>query len=116
MEFKYESAKMVNVVDGDTMDFLVDLGFHTTKKIRVRLRGIDTPEIFHPSHPTERVHGIAAKEFVIKKFLGKTGTLTTYRDRKGKFGRYLADFCADGRDLSEDLRLNGFTKRQSYGD
>lgn len=115
MNFKYEKARMVNVVDGDTMDFLVDLGFHTTKKIRVRLKGIDTPEIFHPSHPSERVHGIGARDFVVKHYHGKNGTLITYKDRKGKYGRYLAEFWVDGVELSENLRQNGFEKRASYG-
>jgi micrococcal nuclease len=115
VEFEYMNAKMVSVVDGDTMDFLVDLGFHTTKKIRVRLKGIDTPEIFHPRNSLERVHGKAAKEFVIKNFLGKTGTLTTFRDKKGKFGRYLATFSSGGDDLVGLLKANGFEKRSHYG-
>ena len=38
------NAKCVRVVDGDTADFLVDLGFDTWKKVRVRFAGINTPE------------------------------------------------------------------------
>jgi len=89
--FEY-GAELVNVVDGDTFDFLIDMGFNIQHKIRVRLFGVDTPEIYHPRNRAELAHGLEAKEFVERHFLGKKGIVNTVKDRKGKYGRYLANF------------------------
>lgn len=109
MNYQYK-ATLVNVVDGDTLDFDVDLGFRVTMRIRVRLNGIDTPEIFRPSCDAEATHGFGAVRFIEDNFLNKTGTLTTYKDRTGKYGRYLADFD----DLVHQLEDNGFEKMEEY--
>jgi micrococcal nuclease len=118
MKFIYEYAMMVNVVDGDTMDFVIDLGFNIKHKIRVRLKNIDTPEIFHPSCLAEKEHGQKAKDFV-SKYLNYTGPLITYRDKKGKFGRYLAEWYPEGMsglNISAQLIMNGFEKKENYND
>lgn len=111
-------ATMIHVVDGDTMDFEVDLGFGIRCDIRVRLRGIDTPEIYHPRSPEEKLHGQQAAAFVQNRFLGKTGTLRTYKDKKGKYGRYLADFEITQDDITlslcDELLENDFSKKASY--
>lgn len=85
---------VTRVVDGDTLDVEVDLGFAIFTKQRVRLSGVDTPEIFRPSCERERAHGMRAKEFVEELCLGKKCTLVTDRDRKCKYGRYLGTVYA----------------------
>lgn len=111
-------AKMIKVVDGDTMDFEVDLGFKIKHEIRVRLKDVDTPEIFRPKSEAEKVHGLNATSFVVTRFLGQTGVLRTYKDKKGKYGRYLADFSIEGSgwilSLCEELISRGFEKKESY--
>ena len=109
------NAKMVHVVDGDTMDFMVDLGFNISYKMRVRLLGIDTSEIYHPTCKAERQNGLQAKAFVIAMFLNKSGILNTYKDKTGKYGRYLADFTKDtGVDLVAALKQAGFAKLEKW--
>ena len=63
MSREYECV-VVKIVDGDTMDVEINLGFGITTKQRVRLLGVDTPETYRPSCDAERIHGERAKKFV----------------------------------------------------
>jgi micrococcal nuclease len=64
------NAKIINVVDGDTVDAIVDLGFHVQATIRFRLAGVDTAEM-HSKVESERVIAKSAKDFLIKQILDK---------------------------------------------
>jgi len=81
-------CKIVRVVDGDTIDVDIDLGFDTWRcSERIRLYGVDTPEC-RTRDAEEKAAGFLAKEFVEDTLhVGETYTLTT--KEKGKFGRYL---------------------------
>ena len=89
-------CNVVKVVDGDTVDVDIDLGFGVwLKDERVRMMGIDTPES-RTSDKVEKLFGLAAKS-KLKELLGKTAVLKTQvnkdgEDMKGKFGRILGDF------------------------
>lgn len=114
----YEYTGIVtNVVDGDTLDLKLNLGFNITYKVRVRLKGIDTPEIFRPKTPMEKEQGKKARDFVIDRLLGKEVTLITFKDKTGKYGRYLADIVYTGKDMEaffivEELKKAGFEKKR----
>jgi len=105
-------AKVNRVVDGDTVDVDIDLGFGVwLHDERVRIMGIDTPES-RTSDEVEKVFGIAAKNR-LKELLGHTAVLRTQVDKsgedaKGKFGRILGDFVApDGRMVTEIMIEEG---------
>ena len=86
-------CKVIRVVDGDTVDVNVDLGFGVwLHKERVRVLGIDTPES-RTRDKEEKKYGLAAKKYV-KDFLsdGTVELITKKYDAKGKFGRILGDF------------------------
>ena len=89
-------VKILKVVDGDTVDVDIDLGFGVTlTDERVRIMGIDTPES-RTRDKVEKVFGKAAKK-ALQDMLGKTSILKTQinrdgEDMKGKFGRILGDF------------------------
>ena len=89
-------CKIIRVVDGDTVDVDIDLGFGVwLKGERVRVMGIDTPES-RTRDKVEKQFGLAAKAR-LKSLLGKTSILKTQvskkgEDMKGKFGRVLGDF------------------------
>lgn len=89
-------ARVVRVIDGDTVDVDIDLGFGIwMNNERVRIMGIDTPES-RTRDKIEKVFGLAAKEKLIN-LLGtycrlKTQVAKNGEDMKGKFGRILGDF------------------------
>ena len=112
----YEYNSIIRyVVDGDTVDIDIDLGFGVwLRDQRVRLYGIDTPES-RTRDLTEKLFGFAAKDFVkdylpigstqvLKTFIGKDG-----EDMRGKFGRILGDFFInDGKMLVETMITEGY--------
>jgi len=82
------NCKIRRVVDGDTIDVDIDLGFDTWKcGERIRLFGVDCPEC-RSRDKEEKAAGLAAKDFV-KRLLHDGGTYTLTTKEKGKFGRYL---------------------------
>ena len=86
-------AKLERVIDGDTLEVVIDLGFNILRKIKIRLKDIDTPEIFRPSCEKEKQHGEKAKAFV-EDFLTNTAyagelIVKTVKD-SGIYSRYSA--------------------------
>ena len=105
-------VNVVKVVDGDTVDVDIDLGFGVwLKDERVRIMGIDTPES-RTRDKVEKKFGLAAKAR-LKSLLGKQAILKTQvnkdgEDMKGKFGRILGDFVSeDGRMVTEIMVAEG---------
>ena len=99
-------AKVNRVVDGDTVDVDIELGFGIVlTDERVRIMGIDTPES-RTSDKVEKIFGNASKER-LKSLLGKTAVLKTQiakdgEDMKGKFGRILGDFIVEYKDMNNN--------------
>ena len=89
------NCTIVKVIDGDTTDVDIDLGFGVwMQKQRIRLYGVDTPES-RTRDLEEKKHGLAAKEFVQSYLpVGTKQTLQTRLDDRGKFGRILGEFVA----------------------
>jgi micrococcal nuclease len=83
-------AKVVRVIDGDTIDLRVELGFHISVEDRFRLYGIDTPEL-NSSDPEVRAKAVLAKNRLIELLpVGLEVRIQTLKDKREKFGRYLA--------------------------
>ena len=95
-------CKVTRVVDGDTVDIDIDLGFGVwLHKERVRIYGIDTPES-RTRDKEEKKFGLMAKEFVKQFVKGDSIILRTKKyDAKGKFGRILGDFRCKSKLLSQ---------------
>ena len=98
-------CKIIKVIDGDTTDVDIDLGFGVwLHKQRIRFYGIDTPES-RTRDLEEKKYGLAAKEYVKAHIpVGSTQTLVTVKDGKGKYGRILGQFkMEDGSILNEKM-------------
>jgi len=87
MMYTYFVKSIDRIVDGDTIDISIDLGFDLTKKERVRLAGIDTPEK-RTKNQKEKEMGYQATEF-LEMHLMEATKLTVRTEKDGKFGRML---------------------------
>lgn len=98
--YEYEGT-VLRVVDGDTVDVelkrTVDFGFNiiqtTTHKLKVRLYGVNAPELSTPEGKEVRV-------WLIEQVMGKPILVRTFKDRTEKYGRYLATLIVHGEDIN----------------
>jgi micrococcal nuclease len=98
------NAKVIKVVDGDTIDVKIDLGFAIFIDTRIRLASIDTMET-NAKDPSVRAMGLKAKNYLEALILGKTVTLETFKS--DKYGRYLATVYLGGRSVNLQLIQEG---------
>ena len=100
-------VKVTRVVDGDTIDVSVDLGFDIWHNARVRMMGIDTPES-RTRNLEEKALGLASKARLKELLKGKKIRLECSKEGKGKFGRILADVVTidkEGNEININNRL-----------
>ena len=123
--YEYRVKEIVRVVDGDTVDVILDLGFGLFKKERVRVAGVDTPEK-RTRNLKEKQLGNDATEFAEKWFSADHEKfedeiiVTTSKDGKygrmlGKFYRRLKGFPAHSHCFSDDLVEQGYAWRYAGG-
>ena len=108
-------CKIIRVIDGDTVDVDIDLGFDIIfSNQRIRLYGIDTPES-RTSDEVEKRYGVQSKEF-LKSYLheGEYATLQTVKDSVGKFGRVLGKFLVVDRSTQEVRTVNDLLIENHY--
>jgi|TARA_X000001316_G_C920927_1_gene35176 micrococcal nuclease len=110
--YKY-NAKLDRVVDGDTVDALVDLGFDIWKKVRIRFYGMDAWES-RTRDKEEKVKGLAAKARVIELLDKVDGKFTLQSHGVGKYGRCLGEIFIDDNNLNQLLVTEGHAKKY-YG-
>ena len=89
---------MVRVVDGDTIDVMVDMGFQTHCRQRLRLLGVDMPE--------RGKAGFAEASEETARLL--QGEITVYTVKKDSFGRWLAEVYVDGVHVNRELQARGW--------
>lgn len=103
--YEYQ-ALVTNVVDGDTIDVIVDVGFKIQTRQRLRLARVDTPE-------RNQANYTEAKQFVGDLILNKLVTVKT--QKVSKWGYYLADVTIDGKDVSDAIITAGLGKAYDGG-
>lgn len=111
----YYNAKIVSVYDGDTVRADIDLGMRVwIRDEKIRLARINTPEL----RGEERPAGLAARDFLRELILEQDILIETIKDRKGKYGRYLAEIWlqADGewKNINDFLVESGHAVYQEY--
>ena len=89
--YEYKIKEITKVVDGDTVDIILDLGFGLFKKERVRIAGIDTPEKRTSDHD-EKLLGYDATHYAEEWFGGDCKEITVKTSKDGKYGRMLGWF------------------------
>lgn len=93
--YEYQ-AKILRVVDGDTVEAEVDLGFHIKMNMSIRLAGINAPEM-------KTVEGKKTKAELITLLEDKTVTILTLKDKQEKYGRYLGIIMKGNQNINEWL-------------
>ena len=94
------SAEVRSVYDGDTITIDIDLGFnHIMKDQIIRLWGIDTPEL----RWDDKVFWKKVRDYVRERILWKEILLKSYKDKKGKYWRWLWEIFIDWENLNEEL-------------
>tara|TARA_R100001594_G_scaffold126921_1_gene164362 strand:+ start:1645 stop:2025 length:381 start_codon:yes stop_codon:yes gene_type:complete len=97
-------AKLDRVIDGDTIDAHIDLGFDVTIHKRIRLAGIDTPES-RTRDLEEKARGLAAKEYLVTVL--SSGDFILESKEVGKYGRVLGTILLNA-------KLNGYETDEEY--
>jgi micrococcal nuclease len=106
--YEYFVKSVTNVVDGDTIDVIIDLGFDILFSSRVRLAGIDTPES-RTTDKAEKVLGLEAKEYLKKSLKDAKSVIikTEKMDSSEKYGRILGWVYVNGDTVSlNDMMIN----------
>lgn len=109
--YEYRVKKLLNVVDGDTIDVDIDLGFDISLSKRVRMAGIDTPES-RTTNKIEKALGLEAKEYLKKNIKDAKDIVikTELPDSSEKYGRILGWIYADGssKSINEMMIEDGY--------
>ena len=102
-------CKILKVIDGDTVDVDIDLGFGVwMHKERVRLFGIDTPES-RTRDKEEKKYGLLSKKFIQERYpVGSNAILITHKDATGKFGRILGELKYNNTTINKKMILEGY--------
>lgn len=107
-------AKVLNIVDGDTIDVKIDIGFALEQTHRLRLLGINTPELHDPD-PVVRQRAQDAKTYL--KGLIDGMDVIIYTEKDDDFGRYLAVVYYNNQNINDIMIRDGFAvpyKRRSH--
>ena len=106
------NAEVTRIVDADTFDAVVDLGFFIKITLRFRVRNYDAPETWRPRNNAELEHGKRATEYA-KTLLNKPIRIKSFGI--GIYGRFSADVTLfDGRDYVAVMKDFGFSKLDNY--
>ena len=102
-------ATLNRIIDGDTIDVNIDLGFDVKIKQRVRLYGINTPEV-RTRDLVEKEKGIKATEY-LKTILPKKNKKKTILNKRGKYGRVLGILLVNDENINEKMVNEGYATR-----
>jgi micrococcal nuclease len=112
--YEYKIKSIEHIVDGDTFDCIVDLGFSILHKIRVRMYGINTPES-RTRDLEEKARGLASKKRLTELLEEHKGNLVLATKEKGKYGRYLGVVYAENAVEGWDrLDINGTLIKEGH--
>ena len=110
--YRARVEKEKDIYDGDTITVIIDLGFHIEfGELTLRLYGINAPEL----RGAEKEAGRRARDWLRRRLMGREFIVQTIRDRKGKYGRYLAVIWVDGVNVNEEMVALGLAERRDYG-
>lgn len=112
--YEYKIKKIIKVYDADTITVDIDLGFGVTRTEILRLNLIDAPEM----RGVEREDGIVSRDWLRERLataMEEGGIIIrTVQDKKGKYGRYIAEVFVDEVNINRELVSEGLAIYKSY--
>ncbi len=103
----FYSAKIKSVYDGDTIRADISLGFGLLiRNQKIRLLNINAPEVRGPLKESGR----KSRDYLRSRILNKNVILKTYRDKKGKYGRWLAEIYIDNENINDTMVKLGYAE------
>jgi len=110
----YYKVEVLKIVDGDTIDVRIDLGFNVWHKCRVRLVGINAPES-RTSDKAEKVKGLAAKAWLTDIIQSAQADIEMQSQGEGKYGRVLGVIFINGVNINELMIKEGHAVKYDGG-
>ena len=106
------SAKLIRVIDGDTVDVDIDLGFDLSIRQRLKLFGVDTPDS-RSADPAVKQKGLEAKQR-LTEVLPREFKITTILNKRGKYGRVLGTVFVKDRDTGGEINVNDLMVKEGH--
>lgn len=103
-------ATVIRVIDGDSVEIQIDLGFNIKFTEKARLLGINAPE----KRGKNFIKGLESLKFLSDKILNKNVIVKTEKDTKGKFGRYLVTIFLNDENINEWMIKNKYAEIAKY--
>ena len=114
MQYRYENITINSIYDADTMDVTLHIGFKIDFTTKLRLYGINAREL----RKEEREKGLIARDWLRERLKGEEVAVETIKDKKGKYGRYIAIiFVKAGEEwvnINDELVEKGHAKYVKY--
>jgi micrococcal nuclease len=118
--YEYVVSQVVKVVDGDTLDVIIDVGFDMMRKERIRINRVDTPES-KTTNELEKKLGLDAKQYV-ESWIERQKQIRIKTFKDDKYGRILGELFGDSGECLNDLLIengyaweyNGETKKKDF--
>ncbi len=113
--YEYRVDEVIKIYDGDTITVKIDLGFSITKKEKIRLSRINTPEI----RGEERPEGLVSRDWLRNRINSAIENnvdiiIKTNKDIKGKYGRYIGDVFISDICINDELVSLGLAEYKEY--
>jgi len=111
------AVEVTRVVDGDTIDVDIDLGFDTwVRDVRLRFNRIDAFETRLGKNTTqaEKEKGLEGKAFIAKMIEENPKSVKITTTERGKFGRWIAEITVNDINLSDELVVKGYAVYKEY--
>ena len=106
------SAKLIRVIDGDTVDLEIDLGFDLSIRQRLKLFGVNTPDS-RSADTTEKQKGLEAKQR-LTEVLPRQFKVTTILNKRGKYGRVLGTIFVKDKDAGGEINVNELMVKEGH--
>lgn len=103
-------AHVIKIYDGDTITVEIDLGFNVKITEKIRLKGINAPEV----RGEERTEGLISRDRLREKILNKDIIIQTEKDKKGKYGRYIGEIYLEEENINEWLVIEKLAIKKDY--